>query len=47
MSDEQLKDVAREFLDTEQLNALVERRALLAERVQALVNEKGEGAVFY
>jgi hypothetical protein len=47
MSDEELKDVVREHLDVDQLVALVERRALLAEHVLALVDEHGEGAVFY
>jgi hypothetical protein len=47
MSDEELKDVVREFLDAEQLNALVARRALLVERVERLVSEQGEAAVFY
>ena len=47
MSDEELRDVVREHLDVDQMVALVERRALLAEQVQTLVNEKGEGAVFY
>jgi hypothetical protein len=47
MSDEELKDVVREHLAVDQLVALVERRALLVERVQALVDEKGEAAVFY
>ena len=47
MSDEELKNVVREHLDTEQLEALVKRRALLAERVEALVDEHGESAVFY
>jgi hypothetical protein len=47
MSDEELKDVVREDLDAEQLDALVARRALLAERMQRLVSEQGEAAVFY
>jgi hypothetical protein len=47
MSDRELKDVVREFLDAEQLDALVARRALLAERVERLVSEQGEAAVFY
>jgi hypothetical protein len=47
MSDEEIKDVVRESLQVDQLVALVERRALLAERVRALVEEKGEDAVFY
>jgi hypothetical protein len=47
MSDEELKDVVREHLDTEQLEALVKRRALLAEQVRALLDERGEAAVFY
>lgn len=47
MSDEELKDVVRSHLDVDQLEALVKRRALLTERVQALVDEKGEAAVFY
>jgi hypothetical protein len=47
LSDEELKDVVREHVALDQMVALVERRALLAERVQALVDEHGEGAVFY
>jgi len=47
MSDEELKDVVREHLAIDQMTTLVERRALLAERIQVLVDEKGEDAVFY
>jgi len=47
MSDEELKDVVREHLDVDQMTTLVERRTLLAERIQILVDEKGEDAVFY
>ncbi len=47
MSDAELRDVVREHLDVDQMTTLVQRRALLVERVQALVDEKGEGAVFY
>ena len=47
MSDEELKDVVREHIALDQMVALVERRALLDERVQALVDEHGEAAVFY
>lgn len=47
MSDEELKDVVRDHVALDQMTALVERRALLAERVQALVDEHGEAAVFY
>jgi hypothetical protein len=47
MSDEELKDVVREHLDTEQLNCLVKRRELLVELVEGLVAEKGEDKVFY
>jgi len=47
MTDEELKDVVRDHVELDQMVALVERRALLAERVQALVAEHGEGAVFY
>jgi hypothetical protein len=47
MSDEELKDVVRDHVALDQMVALVERRAVLAERVQALVDEHGEGAVFY
>ncbi len=47
MTDEDLKDVVREHVALDQMVALVERRALLVERVQALVDEKGEDAVFY
>lgn len=46
-TDEELKDVVRDSLDVDQTVALVERRALLAQRVQALVDEHGEAAVFY
>ena len=47
LSDDQLKDAVREHLDTEQLEALVQRRELLVELVQGLVDEHGEGQVFY
>jgi hypothetical protein len=47
MSDEQLMDVVREHLDTEQLNCLVKRRELLVELVEGMVTEKGEDKVFY
>ncbi len=47
MSDEELKDVVREHLDTEQLNCLVKRRELLVELVEGIVAEKGEDKVFY
>jgi hypothetical protein len=47
MSDEELKDVVRAHLDTEQLNCLVKRRELLVELVEDLVAEKGEDKVFY
>jgi hypothetical protein len=47
LSDDELKDVVREHLAVDQLEALLARRALLAERVQALVDEHGEAAVFY
>ena len=47
MSDDDLKDVVRDHVALDQMVALVERRALLAERVQALVAEHGESAVFY
>ncbi|MCG6928464.1 MAG: hypothetical protein LJF30_24525 [Acidobacteria bacterium] len=46
-TDEELKDVVRDSLDVDQAVALVERRALLAKRVRALVDEHGEAAVFY
>jgi hypothetical protein len=47
MSDEELMDVVREYVDAQQLNALVERRKLLQARVQDLVAESGEDKVFY
>jgi hypothetical protein len=47
IGDDELKDLVREYLDTEQLNTLVQRRALLAEHVQRLVTERGGAAVFY
>jgi hypothetical protein len=47
LSDQELKDLVRGFLDAEQLDALVARRARLAERVERLVSEHGEAAVFY
>jgi hypothetical protein len=47
MSDEELKDVVREHLDTEQLQGLVKRRELLVEFVEGLVAEKGEDKIFY
>jgi hypothetical protein len=47
MSDEELKDVVREYLAPDQLVALVERRALLVERVRVLVDRHGADGVFY
>jgi len=47
LSDEELKDIVREHLDTEQLKTLVKRRELLVELVERLVAEKGEAKVFY
>ncbi len=47
MSDEELKDVVREHLDSEQLDALVKRRELMAEHVEGLLARLGENAVFY
>ncbi len=47
LSDDELKDVVRDHLDTEQLHCLVKRRELLVELVQGLVAEKGEDKVFY
>jgi hypothetical protein len=47
MSDDELKDVVREYLDTDQLEGLVKRRELLAKRVEELVAKSGEDAVFY
>jgi hypothetical protein len=46
-SDEELKDLVREYLDTEQLQALVARRSLLVKHVARLVEEHGEADVFY
>jgi hypothetical protein len=47
LSDEELKDIVRKHLDTEQLHTLVKRRELLVELVEGLVAEKGEAKVFY
>ena len=47
LNDDELKDVVREHLDTEQLHCLVKRRELLVELVEGLVAEKGEDQVFY
>lgn len=47
MSDEELKDVVKEYLDSEQLDALVKRRELMAEHVEGLLARRGENAVFY
>ena len=47
LSDDQLRDVVREFLQPDQVEGLVERRELLQERVSELVTKSGEGAVFY
>jgi hypothetical protein len=47
MSDGELKDVVREHLDSDQLDALVQRRELMAEHVEGLLARLGEDAVFY
>jgi hypothetical protein len=47
MSDDELKDVVREHLDSDQLDALVQRRELLARHVEGLVARLGKDAVFY
>jgi len=47
MSDDELKDVVREFLSTDQLAGLLKRRELLQEKVGELVAKSGEDAVFY
>ena len=47
LSDDQLRDVVREFLQPDQVEGLVKRRELLQERVSELVTKSGEGAVFY
>lgn len=47
LSDDELKDVVREHLATDQLQALVKRRELLVELVRGLVDEQGEDKVFY
>jgi hypothetical protein len=47
MSDDELKDVVREHLESDQLDALVERRELLAKHVEGLLARLGEDAVFY
>jgi hypothetical protein len=47
MSDEELKDVVRDYLDSDQLDALVKRRELLAKHVEGLLERLGETAVFY
>ncbi len=47
MSDDELKDLVREYLDAGQLNALVRRRQLLVELVRGLVDDLGEDVVFY
>jgi hypothetical protein len=47
MTEEDLKGVVGDHLDHSQMNALAKRRELLIEHVEALVAERGEGAVFY
>jgi hypothetical protein len=47
LSDDELKEIVREHLDTEQLRTLVQRRKLLVELVEGLVADKGEAKVFY
>jgi hypothetical protein len=46
-AEEDLKEVLGDHLDGGQLHALVKRRELLIERVEGLVAERGEDAVFY
>jgi hypothetical protein len=47
LSDDQLRDVVREFLQPDQVEGLIKRRELLQEKVGELVAKSGEGAVFY
>jgi hypothetical protein len=47
MSDEELKDLVRDYLNSEQLDALVQRRELLVKHVEGLLKRLGEDAVFY
>ena len=47
ISEEELADATREYLDAGQVTALKERRTLLVEHIQALIDEKGEGTVLY
>jgi hypothetical protein len=47
MSDGELKDLVRDYLNSEQLDALVKRRELMAEHVEGLLARLGEDAVFY
>ena len=47
VTDEELADATREFLDPEQLSTLLRRRELLVEHVQALIDKLGQGAVLH
>lgn len=47
ISGEELADATREFLDPDQVGALKERRRLLVEHIQGLIDERGEDAVLY
>jgi hypothetical protein len=47
MSDDELQDLVRDYLDGGQVQALVQRRQLLVELVTGLVEELGEDVVFY
>lgn len=47
MSDDELKDLVRKYLDGGQLQALVLRRQLLVEGVRGFVDDLGEDIVFY
>lgn len=47
LSDDELRDVVRDFLKPDQLDGLIKRRELLQKRVTELVAKSSEGAVFY
>jgi len=47
LSDDDLRDVVRDFLQPDQVEGLIKRRELLQEKVGELVAKSGEGAVFY
>ena len=47
ISGEDLANATREFLDPDQVGALKERRRLLVEHIQGLIDERGEDAVLY